>query len=89
MLHTIEIAVDTADGLADCRLEQLEEGSVAAYSVTILYPHTVQGRLMPKVYDHMLRLNRQTGKYCFADADMVHPTIERMAGKLSEAILNG
>jgi len=87
MQDVIELAIATADGVADCRLERLpDDDDGKDYSVVILYPHQVGGRLISKVYEHKLLLSVQ-GQYCFAEPATMHPDVRGLEKQLSEAIL--
>lgn len=81
----IELAIASPDGIVDCRLEKIQ-GTGIAYSVTILYPHSVHGIMQSKVYEHNLILNPQTGMYYFAADAMIHPKVRLLEKQLSKAI---
>jgi hypothetical protein len=85
MQELIEATISTADGIADCRLDLLQE-SEGIYAAVILYPHTEDGRQVSKVYEH--RLVHDSGVYRFEESDMVHPKVLAMEQQLSDTILN-
>ncbi len=86
MHEPIELAIETADGIVDCRLEPVENNGIIIWSATILYPHNINGRLQSRVYEHNLNLNPQTGLYYFADEASVHPKVLLLGKQLSDAI---
>jgi hypothetical protein len=82
MEQVLELAIETADGTADCRAEvNTENGSL---NVTILYPYTANGFTRSEVYSHDMEL--ENGNYCFIDGEELHPKIKKLETKLSEAI---
>ncbi len=86
MNETNEFVLESPDGTVDCCLEITGDERSPDYSVTILYPHTVNGRLLSEVYIYSLDLIRQTGMYQFSDPEAVHPKVLALEKQLSAAI---
>jgi hypothetical protein len=84
MEEVIEVAIETADGVADCRLElDMDNGT---YNVTILYPHMVNGFSRPGIYTYDMK--KENGSWYFeAGEDGVHPKIKKLEQALSAAIV--
>jgi hypothetical protein len=88
MNDPIELAIESPDGIVDCRLERIDPADAFVYSATILYPHLINGRVISKVYEHNLNLNAKTGLYYFAEQAMVHPKVLLLEDQLSAALNN-
>ena len=84
-METIELALESPDGIIDCRLEP-EDNNGASYAATILYPSTVAGYSRSDIFCHTLKRDAETGSYFFEDEDM-HPKIKRLERQLSDAIV--
>jgi hypothetical protein len=87
MILPIELALEVVEGIVDCRIEtwELETGALVT-TVTILYPHQVNGRIQSKVYEHNLNLNQQTGLYYFAADAPIHPKVLALEGQIAAAM---
>ncbi len=84
MEEVIELAIETPDGIADCRLELDEDRGV--YNVTVLYPHIVEGFSRPGIYTHDMK--KENGSWYFeAGEDGVHPKIKKLEQALAAAIV--
>ena len=84
MEEVIEVAIETPDGVADCRLELNEDSGT--YNVTVLYPHIVEGFSRPGIYTYDMK--EENGSWYFeAGEDGVHPKISKMEQALSAAIV--
>jgi hypothetical protein len=83
MHEIIELALESPDGIVDCRLEPDDSGSF--YAVTILYPTTAGGYTRSDIFCHNLMRDAETGAYFFEGED-VHPKIKRLEAELSAAI---
>jgi hypothetical protein len=87
MTDTIELAIESPDGVIDC---MLEAGRNAAdelfYSATILYPKMINGISRPEIF--CLDLINNGGSYVFDESDTeVHPKVKQLEAQLSGAIL--
>ncbi len=88
MPEPIELAIDSPEGIIDCRLDpELNEG-VLSYSATILYPHTVNGFSRSEIYCHTLLQAEKSGDYFFEPGEEIHPKIKKLEAQLSEAIIH-
>ena len=87
MDNDIELALESPDGIIDCRLEPFREEGELFYSATILYPQIVNGYSRSHAYCHTLRPDPETGDYHFSD-ETVHPKVRKLEGRLSHAIVN-
>lgn len=87
MEEDIELAIESPDGTIDCRLEPImdEDTRQLHYSATILYPDMVSGFFRSEIYCH--NLVRGANGYTFDVNEDVHPKIQKLEGKLAEAIL--
>ena len=86
MNETIEFVLESPDGIVDCSLENTGDERSPDYSVTILYPHIVNGRLLSEVCIHNLHKNKHTGAWSFANPESVHPEVLALEKQLSAAI---
>lgn len=87
MDEDIELAIESADGTIDCRLEpkRNEDTDELYYSATILYPDMVSGFFRSEIYCY--DLVRVGGKYVFAGE--LEDKIKVLEGKLGEAVRKG
>lgn len=85
MNDTIELAIESPDGIIDCQLEPQRDEDEVFYAATILYPHMVNGYSRSEIYCHNLKRNRKTGQYHF-DSEDIHPKVKRLEAELSAAI---
>ena len=85
MQEDIELAIETAAGIIDCRLEGVrDEEDELYYSATFLYPTLVNGYARTAVYCHDLR---QAGSgYTFAPGEDIHPALPPLLPALNDAI---
>lgn len=85
MQEDIELAIETAAGIIDCRLEAVrDEDDALYYSATFLYPTMVNGYARTAVYCHDLR---QDGSgYTFAPGEEIHLALPPLLPALNEAI---
>jgi hypothetical protein len=86
MEEVIEFSIDTADGVADCRVEITDTENEKRTFVVILYPHITNGMLMSKVYEHEL-IPLSGGGYRFSDAAAIHPHVQLLEQDISAEIL--
>ncbi len=57
MEEAIEVSIESVDGVVDCRLEPQQEDEQPLYfSVTILYPHMVDGFSRSEIYCYNMYL---------------------------------
>jgi hypothetical protein len=87
MKEIIEISIDSEDGIIDCRLDlnRPEEGK-PYYTVTILYPHIVNGFSRSEIYCYdMKKENGDTYSFS-ATEEGIHPKILKLEKQLSAAI---
>ncbi len=84
MQEPIELALDSPDGIIDCRLEPQRNEAGVYYAATILYPNIVNGYNRSEIYCH--NLLPTAGGYYFDDSDDLHPKIKRLEKQLSDAI---
>ena len=87
MDEDIELAIGSADGVIDCRLEpkRNEDTDELYYSVTILYPDMVSGFFRSEIYCY--DLVRVGGVYVFDS--VVEEKIKVLEGMLGEAVRKG
>ena len=88
MLEPIELALNSSQGIIDCRLEPQINDGVLSYSATILYPHTVNGFSRSEIYCHTLLQTEKSGDYFFEPGEEIHPKIKKLEAQLSEAIVH-
>jgi hypothetical protein len=81
MMRTIEISIETNDGVADCMIE-LDDDSC---TVTILYPNVVNGFSRSEVYTHDL-VKDEEGLYRFSSMEDIHPKIAKLEEQIMESI---
>ena len=87
MDEVIEISLESADGIIDCRLEPQRENGVPSYSVTILYPNVINGYSRSEIFCYNMR--KQGNVYVFdSNDDGIHPKIQRLEAQLSDGIAN-
>jgi hypothetical protein len=84
MDEVIELALDSRDGIIDCRLEPQRNDAGLFYAATILYPNTVNGFSRSEIYCH--NMLPAAGGYSFEGED-IHPKIKKLEGQLSAAIM--
>ena len=84
----IELSLESAEGVIDCRLElQEEEGVAPYYNVTILYPQVVNGYGRSEIYVHDMKANSD-GSFYFEEGDKgLHPKIKKLEARLSDEIV--
>jgi hypothetical protein len=88
MDEVIELVFESLEGIIDCRLEPVKNGSELSYSATILYPTVVNGYSRSEIYCHNLRRGTAMGDYFFeAGEDPLHPKIKKLETELSHAIV--
>ena len=86
MDETIELTLESPDGLVDCRLEPQRTESGLSYSVTILYPNTVNGFSRSEIYCVNMRRDK-SGSYVFEPGDdEVLPKIKKLEVQVSAVI---
>lgn len=87
MDEAIELSIDSADGVIDCRIEPVEdEGGEIYFSVTVLYPNMVNGFSRSEIYVYNMHRTGATGTYQF-EGDEIHPKVKKLEGQLSGAIV--
>ncbi len=86
MAETIELAIDTPDGIADCRLEPNETDGGIVYSATILYPNVVNGFSRSEIYCHDMVWHEDQQTYAFNTAEEIHPKVLKLEGQLAAAV---
>ena len=84
MGEDIELALESADGTIDCRLEPTmnEDTNELYYSATILYPDMVSGFFRSEIYCY--DLIRKGSMYVFNEP--VEDKIKSLEVKLGEAV---
>jgi hypothetical protein len=87
MDEIIELAIESAEGIIDCRLEPQRDDAGLYYAATILYPHIVGGYSRSEIYCNDLKRDAATGAYHFDETGDVHPKIKRLESQLSAAIV--
>lgn len=86
MVEVLELALESVDGIVDCRLQPVHNEEGLVYEATILYPHIVNGFSRSEIYCHDLR-RMADGNYHFIEDDLpVHPKIRNLEEKISAAI---
>jgi hypothetical protein len=86
MDEPIELALESADGIIDCRVEPVED-EAGLYSATILYPNVINGFSRSEIYCHNLLLDKKTGNYFFETNDnTLLPKIRKLEAQISAAI---
>ena len=86
MEEVIELALESPDGIIDCRLEPQTNDGTLTYSATILYPHTVNGFSRSEIYCHTMQLDARSNSYVFDAGEEIHPKISKLETQLSAAI---
>jgi hypothetical protein len=87
MQEDIELAVETPQGTADCRLEHKEEG-IHAYSATILYPNMVNGYNRSEIYCFTVVYDPKTKTSVFESMeDSIPAKIQQLEPHISAAII--
>lgn len=86
MDEILELTLDTADGVADCRLEPQRNETELFYSATILYPHVVNGYSRSEIFCHDLRCVGASADYLFESGTDIHPKIKKLEAQISAAI---
>ena len=88
MDESIELILESPEGTIDCRLEPHQNETELSFSVTILYPNTVNGFSRSEIYCHNLRRGTKMGDYFFERGDSeIHPKIKKLETQLSNAIV--
>ena len=88
MDETIELTLESPDGIVDCRLEPKRNGEELSYSATILYPNIVNGFNRSEIYCHNLRRGTDKGDYFFETGeDTILPKIKILETQISKAIV--
>jgi len=87
MNKVLEINIDSADGVVDCQVERI--GDSTSYSVTLLYPHVVNGKFGSRVYFITMHFNEAQKEYLFDISEDIHPAVKALEEKISRAILAG
>ncbi len=86
---TIELSLESPDGIIDCRLEPQRNDGTLFYNATILYPHIVNGYSRSEIYCHDIRFEPETGSYHFETGeDGIHPKIRKLEAQISDAIIS-
>ncbi len=87
MTDTIELAIESPDGVIDCMLEAgRNEADELFYSATILYPKMINGISRPEIF--CLDLISSGGGYAFDESDSEAPLkVKQLEPQLSGAIL--
>ena len=89
MDEIIELAIDSPEGIIDCRIEPYRNDNELSYSATILYPNTVNGFSRSEIYCHNLRRGTKNGDYFFeAGENTIHPKIRKLETQISNAIVH-
>ena len=89
MDETIELILESPEGVIDCRLEPLRNDAEITYSATILYPNTVNGFSRSEIYCHSLRRGTKMGDYFFETGeDAIPQKIKSLETQISKAIVN-
>ena len=86
MNETIELALESPDGMIDCRLEP-QDNDGALYAATILYPSTAGGFNRSDIFCHDMKRDAETGSYFFEGSEDMHPKIVKLESQLSAAIV--
>ncbi len=88
MNKDIELAIESIDGIIDCRLEPLEnEDGQLYYSATILYPDMMSGFFRSEIFCCDVVKERNGSGFVFAAPDDMHPKILKLETELSNAIV--
>ena len=89
MDEAIELALESPDGIVDCRLEPHRNETEISYSATILYPNIVNGSNRSEIYCHNLRRGTKMGDYFFESGENdLPPKIKKLETQISKAIVN-
>jgi hypothetical protein len=86
MDEVIELAIESPDGVIDCRIEPQMVANERFYNVTILYPNIVNGYSRSDIYCHAMRPDGETDSYFFDMLEEIHPKIKKLEVQLSQAI---
>lgn len=89
MNEVIELAIESAGGIIDCRLEPEASDTGSAYAATILYPCIAGGHSRSDIFCHTMKYDAGAGRYAFDDRQDIHPKIQTLEGQLSDAIVKG
>ena len=88
MDEVIELTLESAEGIIDCRLEPQRNDTELSYTATILYPNTVDGFSRSEIYCHNMRRGTKMGDYYFESGeDPIHPKIKKLETQISKAIV--
>ena len=88
MDETIELVIESPDGIIDCRLEPIREERKLYYSATILYPNIVNGFSRSEIYCYNLSGDTNSGYFFEIGEDTIPSKIKILETQLSEAIIN-
>lgn len=88
MNEVIELAIDSSDGIIDCRLEQEENDGEVVYAATILYPCLAGGHSRSDIFCCNMVYDARAAGYVFDDREEIHPKIQALELQLSAAIAN-
>ena len=89
MYETIELVLESQDGIIDCRLEPLDGNRGAIYNAVILYPNKNNGYNRSEIYCFNISRANASDNYLFeSDENDIPPKIKKLETQLSEAITN-
>ena len=83
----IELALDSVDGVVDCRLERLESDVAIGYNATILYPPSKGGSNRSEIFCYDLWCDRAGSNFYFNNDEPLHPKVVVLEKQLSDAIV--
>ncbi len=87
MHEDIELAIDSPDGIIDCRLEpQMNAADELFFNATILFPNMVNGINRSEIFCYDLVADN-AGNFFFEDpGNEMHPKIKKLERQISAAI---
>jgi|GEM_PF-1777259 len=85
MNKVLEISIDSPDGVVDCQVEKIDDST--SCSVTLLYPHMVNGKFGSKVYFTTMHYNAAQKGYFFDTGEDIHPAVKALEENISRAII--
>jgi len=89
MDETLELAIESPEGIIDCMLEPQLNDTELFYNVTILYPNIVDGFSKSEVYCYNMRRESKMGDYYFDEGEVsIHPKIKKLETQISKAIVS-
>ena len=89
MNKTIEMSIESPDGIIDCQLEPERINGGLIYGATILYPNIVDGFSRSEIYCYNLKHDPETRSYHFdAGEEGIHPKVKKLEGKISNTIIS-